>query len=540
MRSRSGDPRLGGGGAGGVSEEPRGRPRARGRLAIAATAVVLLAGGTILFGPFGPPVPADEPETVRGRLASPPPGRAVAARSSRSVAVLPFRDLSREGDLSWLGHGLAEDILGALGRVPGLDVVARASSFTLADERIGTIGQELGATHVLSGSVRTDGDVATISAQFVSVDGEREVWARDFRPTLGQYSDARQQITRSVVAALEIELGEIESSRVIEQATTEPLAYEHYLRGLQFWDRRSEAAILRAVDHFRTAVDVDPRYAAAWAGLSYAYLVLPEYLTAADVAGVRAESRAAARRALDLDPDQPDALTAMGWGRLVQDYDWQAAEELIGRALQLEPTNVRALHWQSHVVSWQGRHEEAVALASRAAELDPLSPIMRQNLGYILMEAGRYEEALAQLEQVLVREPGYAISIRTGWNIETRRKRFAEAAQLLENWLVARGRDALAAGQLSEEFASQARSFAETGRVGRLSMQLLQRLDMGVEVAGQPHAAVGDGERTLAALEQAYRQRTGNRNLLGIRINPLYDFLRDDPRFQDVVERVGL
>ena len=115
-----------------------------------------------------------------------------------------------------------------------------------------------------------------------------------------------------------------------------------------------------------------------------AYLVLPEYSTAADVEDVRAESRAAARRALELDPDQSDALTAMGWGRLVQDYDWQAAEELIGRALLLNPTNVRALHWQSHVLSWRGRHDEAVALASRADELAPLSPIMRQNLGYIL------------------------------------------------------------------------------------------------------------------------------------------------------------
>lgn len=393
---------------------------------------------------------------------------------------------------------------------------------------------------MLSGSVQADGEVATISAQLVEVDEEREIWARDFRPPLGQYGDARQQITRSVVDALEIELGEIESSRLMERTTTQALAYEHYLRGLQLWDRRSEAEILRAIDHFRAAVEVDADYAAAWAGLSYAYLVLPEYSTRADVEDVRAASRAAAQRALDLDPEQSDALTAMGWGRLVQDYEWRVAEELIGRALRLDPTNVRALHWQSHVLSWQGRHQEAVALASRAAELDPLSPIMRQNLGYILMEAGMYGEALSQLEQVLMRDPNYAVSIRTGWNVETRRKRFAQAGERLESWLVARGRDATAARALAAEFVSDARSFAETGQAEELSPRLVEVLDMGIEIEGQLHAAVGDADRTLSTLEQAYRERAGARNLLSIGINPLYGFLRNDPGFEEMVERVGL
>ena len=507
----------------GTVDQAEGRGEIGPFVAAVATFIVLAGIGWWLFA-------------GRGQATA----RSAEPTSRNSIAVMPFRDLSRDGDLGWLGHGLAEEILAALSKIPDIEVVARGSSFAMEGERPGTVGEELDVTHVLTGSVQSEGELATISAQLVEVEGEREVWARDFRPKLGQYAEARQQIARSVVDALEVELGAIESSRLMGQTTTDPLAHEHYLRGLQLWNRRSEAAILRAIDHFSTAVELDPAYAAAWAGLSYGFLVLPEYSPTADVQMVRARSRAAATWALELDPDQTDALTALGWGRLVHDYDWSAAEELIGRALELDSTNVRALHWQSHVFSWQGRHQEAVGLASRAAELDPLSPIMRQNLAYILMEAGEYEQALTELGQVLAQEPNYAVSIRTTWNIETRRGRFQEAARALERWLIIRGRDAAAAGELAREFAEDARSFTETGNGERLTPALLARVDIGLEVEGQLHAAVGDADRALATLEQAYRERAGARNLLSVGINPLYDFLRDDPRLQELIARLGL
>ncbi len=475
---------------------------------------------------------------ARGTAAdTPQPGAAVEAKS---IAVLPFRDMSPSGDQRWFSEGLAEEILGALARVPDLRVAARQSSFALSDATIGEIGDQLGVTHVLSGSVRTEGDRARIGAQLTEVESQRALWSRDFRPELTSVLDAQEEIARAVVDALEVELGSIGEAQLMMASTASPVAHEEYLRGLQLWDRRSEPDVLSAIDHFRHAVELDSTYAAAWAGLAYAYLVLPEYSPTADVERVRNQSESAAARALSLDPEQPDALTAMGWGRMIHHYDWQGAEDLIGQALAVDSTNVHALHWRSHVSSWQGRHAEAVALARKATELDPLSSIMRQNLAYILMEARQYSEALRELDRVLSAEPSFTISHRTIWNINTRMGRYERAAGALTAWLVRTGRDAAAVTELSREFAEAAARFGEMGQPGTFSGELVDRVQPGLEIAGQLYAAVGDRETTLELLEQAYRERSGARSLLSVKVNPLFEFMRDDPRFQQLVRRVGL
>jgi len=448
--------------------------------------------------------------------------------------------MSPSGDQRWFSEGLAEEILGALARVPDLRVVARQSSFALADAAIGEIGERLGVTHVLSGSVRTEGERARIGAQLTEVESQRALWSRDFRPELTSVLDAQEEIARAVVDALEVELGSIGETGLMMASTTNPLAHEDYLRGLQLWDRRSESDVLSAIEHFREAVQLDSTYAAAWAGLAYAYLVLPEYSPTADVERVRSQSESAAARALSLDPEQPDALTAMGWGRMIHHYDWQGAEELTGRSLTKDSTNVHALHWQSHVLSWQGHHAEALALARKAIDLDPLSSIMRENLAYILMEAREHDEALRQLERVLSQEPNRTSIYRTIWNVNTRMGRYETAAEALTTWLVGIGRDAAAATELAREFADAAARFGETGQPGTLSRALVDSLQPGLEITGQLYAAVGNQDATLEILEQAYRERAGARSLLSMKVNPLYDFLREDPRFQQLERQVGL
>jgi TolB-like protein/Tfp pilus assembly protein PilF len=460
--------------------------------------------------------------------------------STRSLAVLPFEDMSASGDQAYFGEGVAEEILAGLTRLPGLRVVARQSSFALRDASLPDIADQLGVTHVLSGSVRTEGSRARIRAQLTEVASQAEAWSRDFQPELSSVLDAQEEIARAVIDALEIELGEIHAGAIMSASTRDPIAHEHYLRGLRLWNRRSEPAILSAIDHFREAVEADPDYSAAWAGLAYAHLVLPEYSPTADVRLARERSAAAAQRALEIDGDQPDALTAMGWGRMIHHYDWQGAEELIARALRVDSTNVNALHWQSHVLSWRGRHEGAVHLARRAAELDPLSAIMRQNLAFILMEAGEHEEGMREADRALAHDPSFEPSLQFRWNVNTRMGRFDAAARDLETWLVSIGRDAVAARELAAAFRSAASDFHDGSRSGQLPEELMDRLQPGLEVSGQLYASVGDKVATLEVLERGFRERAGARSLLSIGINPLYDFLRDDPGFLDLLERVGL
>ena len=506
---------------------PRDGPVGRGGgyvMPVAVLGIVLLAGWWIVWGRAGAR-PDDSPD----------PGL-----TARSIAVLPFRALTSQADEALLGEGLAEEILGALTGIPGLRVIATESSFALAGRPISEIREAIGVSHVLTGTIRMVGEDVQIEARLLETEGEEVVWQRGFQPERSSYYRTQEQIARAVVNVLEVELGPIGAYALMNAATDNVRAHQEYLRGLRLWNHRSEPDILAAISHFSDAVELDPDYAAAWAGLSLAYLVLPEYSPDADVVRVREASASAAQRALELEPDQVDALTAMGWGRMIHHYDWQGAEDLIARALSLDPTNVNALHWQSHVLSWQGRHDEALELARTAVELSPLSPIMRQNLGFILMEAREYEEALDQYSILDASDPEFGIAKRTVWNINTRLGNLERAADALVEWLTFRGSDASTARQLASEFVDGARSFRTSGTKGGFSPGLVERARLGLEIEGQLLAAVGDADGTLEVLERAYLERAGGRNLLSIRVNPLYDFLRDDPRFLDLLERVGL
>lgn len=495
----------------------------RGSYLVAATvlAIVTIAGWWIVWG--------------RAADRTDPP--VAGSLTQRSVAVLPFRDLTPAGDQSLLGEGLAEEVFGALTRVPGLRVISPESSFSLATATIDEIQEQLGVTHVLTGTLRPDAGGLRISARLLEVGDGEAAWQRDFQSDRSTFLDAQEQIARAVVDVLEVELGPIGAGGLMNASTSNEVAHHEYLRGLRLWNRRSESDVLAAIEHFRDAVELDPEYAAAWAGLAYAHLVLPEYAPDADVVQARERSAEAAGRALEIDPDQTDALTAMGWGRMIHDYDWERAEDLIARALSLDSTNVNALHWQSHVVSWQGRHDEAVALARKGVDLDPLSPIMRSNLGFILMEARQYEDALREIEAVTSE---FESADRTAWNIHTRVGRYAQAGEALARWMTWQGNDVTTASEMAAEFEVAATGFRNTGEPGNLTRSLVERARLGLEVEGQLYASAGNRDATLDILERGLRERAGARSVLSMRVNPLYDFLRGDPRFDELLRQVGL
>ena len=298
------------------------------------------------------------------RLRSASTGSQLEERQSLrlSIAVLPFRDMSPNGDQAWFGEGLADEIMSALTRLPGLRVVARTSSFSFRDSPIATIGDALAVGTVLEGSVRRDGDQMRIEARLVNVADESSLWSQSFRTRLTSVFDVQDSIARSVVTALQVELGTFNVSSLAFAATADPAAHEQYLRGRFRWNQRNEAGLLAALEHFHRAVELDSSYAAAWAGLGDTYLVLPDYSATASPEVMLRESEAALAQALRLDPDLPEALTTAAWGRLIHHYDWTGAEDLLGQALAVDSTSVGALHWMSHVLSWQGRHEEAAAL----------------------------------------------------------------------------------------------------------------------------------------------------------------------------------
>jgi tetratricopeptide (TPR) repeat protein len=239
---------------------------------------------------------------------------------------------------------------------------------------------------------------------------------------------------------------------------------------------------------------------------------------------------------LELNPDLPEGLTVMAWNRLIHHYDWVAAEKLLRKALKVQANNSDALHWLSHVLSWQGYHDEAIKMAERAVESDPLSPLMRMNLSYILMDARHYERSVKVRNETLELRPDYAELWRNMWLTFLRARRYDDATNALAIWASGTGRNPQAATRLGR----QLQNYAETGTPVELPHELLDELEIGSENLGQIYAAAGDGEAALRALRTALDEHAGSRSVLSMKINPLYDFIRDDPRFVEMQEEAGL
>jgi tetratricopeptide (TPR) repeat protein len=377
-----------------------------------------------------------------------------------------------------------------------------------------------------------------INVQLIDARTDEHLWAETYDRELSAANifAIQSEIAATVADALQATLTSEDQARLESVPTDNLEALEAYFVGKQLADLRTEEDLLEAVEKLQLAVELDPDFALAYAGLSYAWVLLPEYSATIDRDLVRERAESAASRALALDSELPEALTVSAWNRLIHDYDWSEAERLLREAVTRHATNADALHWLSHVVSWQGRHSEALELASKAVESDPLSPLMHMNLSYILMDGGQFEEAANLAETVLTLRPDYPELWRNQWLTHLRAARPERAMFAMSQWAAGTGRDLSDAEMLGQLISR----YFETGEQVDLPSDLLDTLELGPENLGQVYAAAGDGEAALAALEEALEERSGSRSVLSMKINPLYDFMRDDQRFQNLLKRVNL
>jgi tetratricopeptide (TPR) repeat protein len=265
-------------------------------------------------------------------------------------------------------------------------------------------------------------------------------------------------------------------------------------------------------------------------------MLLPEYSASADRDALRVRSDEAVARAMAIDADLPFVSSTIAWSKLIRDYDWAGAENTFKNALLIQEDNTNVLHWLSHTVSWQGHHEEALKHARRAVEIEPDSQLMLMNLAYILVDAQLYEEALAIAARAGSLDPGYTALRRNLYLHELRAGRTVDGAASFVTYTTITGGDPVAARQIGDMIIA----YANDGTVGKVSADLINRALLGSEDLGQVLAFIGDSEGTLRALQQATDDRSGSRSVLSMKINPAYDFIRDDPRFVSLLEQTGL
>jgi TolB-like protein/Flp pilus assembly protein TadD len=457
-----------------------------------------------------------------------------------SIAVIPFANMSMDDANEPFTVGIHDDLLTQLSKISSLKTISRTSvlRYRDSDKPIPEIAAELGVSSVLEGGVQRIGDQVRINVQLIDAVSDEHIWAETYDRELSAANifGIQSEIAMSIADALKATLTDRDQQRLSAAPTENLGALDAYFMGKQIADIRSEENIKESIRFFELAIESDPEFALAHAGRASSWLLLPEYDADLDPETARNTAVESANRALELNPELPEALNVSGWIRLTQHYDWQGAEDFLNLAIEHHQSNLEALHWLSHVVSWQGRHEEALSIARKAVEVDPYSPLMLMNLSYIQMDAGLFDDSLATRDRTLQVKSDMHEQMRNMWLTYLRADRYEEARGALLTWARGTGRELEAA----EELGQLLMQFKSGNSMVELNEKMLDRLSLGMENLGQVYAAAGDRENALRVLQQAVDERTGSRSVLSMKVNPLYDFMRDDPRFVELMEEVNL
>jgi TolB-like protein len=461
----------------------------------------------------------------------------------RSIAVLPFiNDSAAEENAEFFANGIHEELLSRLLNIRSLKVIPRTSVMGYRDtsKNMRQIGQELGVATILEGSVQRAGDTVHVNVQLFNAETEERLWGDTFNRelTAGDVFAIQAQVATAIAQALQTTLTPEERERLEKVHTENIAALEAYFRGRERLVQRDGESLLLAIDYFQQAVNEDPNFALAYSGLADAYTVLPEYFVSADQDSTRISSEAeeAALLALSRDPELPEAFASAAWSRLHHHYDWVGAERLLRHALKIQPQNLNALHWLSHVLSWQGQSAEAIELAEEGVLADSVSPLMRTNLSYIHMDARNFDQSIELVIQVAAESPDF-LSVQRGlWQAQMRAGYYEAAKPSLLEWAERTGRDVEAIDQIADLIIRNPRN----GQPIDIDDRLLARLAVGSGHHAQLYAFAGDAEATLDALERGINERLGSLSIMSMKVNPAYDFVRNEPRFLQLLQRAGL
>ncbi|MCX5801031.1 MAG: protein kinase [Candidatus Eisenbacteria bacterium] len=455
-----------------------------------------------------------------------------------SIAVLPFRDMSPQGDQDYFCEGMAEELINGLAQVEGLRVVARTSAFQFKGKNLDVrkIGEQLDVGTVLEGSVRKAGNRVRVTAQLVSVTDGYHLWSEKYDREMEDVFSIQDEISLAIVEKLKVRLLGEEKDRLLKRYTKNLDAYNLYLQGRWMWNRRTEEGLKKAIGYFRQAIEKDPNYALAYAGLASTYVVLPEHAVIPPKEMI-SEAEGAARKALELDPTLGEAHAVLGMIKSEVEWDWAGAEREFKRAIELDPSNPTAGHWHSHLLRHRGRLDEALAEIKRAQELDPLSLVISSNVGEVLYYLRQYDEAIAQYKKTLELDPNFAVAHSCLGSVYAAQGRFDEAIAESQKARALLGSSPFGLSELGYAYARS----GNKGEAARILNELLGLSKQAYSVSSGialVYCGLGDKDKAFEWLEKAYQKREGG--FLYLKMDPAWDGLRSDARFSELLKKMGL
>ena len=457
------------------------------------------------------------------------------------LAVLPFTNVSSDPENDYFCDGLAEELLNFLSHIDGLRVVARTSAFSFKnkDVDIPTIARLLNVDSVLEGSVRKSGNRLRINIRLVSSDGYH-IWSESYDRKMRDIFDLQEEISLAVAAAFRVKPLSRERHQLTSRAITSEEVYEFYLKGRYFWNQRTDSSLRQAVDFYQRAIEIDPDFALAHAGLADAFAYLGYAFGTMPPAEAMPKAKAAAIRAQELEPLAAEPHTSLAIVHLFFDWDWTATENEYIHAAKLDPNYPTNHHLQAiYLAAIRRQFDEAIAEARLALSLDPLSLPLHNIVGLINLDAGRYDDAISMWQKILELDPAApAPHNEVGWAYELQGE-FDIAAEEYALALEA-SNEAEAAGKLRHLFAVKGINGLRRSKVEFFLEKWKQRGGWHGDAysLGVNYARLGDREKTLHWLEQAFEMRSGL--LVWLNIQPAFNFLRTDPVFLDLISRIGL
>ncbi|MDX1673753.1 MAG: tetratricopeptide repeat protein [Longimicrobiales bacterium] len=451
-----------------------------------------------------------------------------------SLAVLPLRNLSGDPSQEYFADGLTEELMGALGRVPGLRLSARTSSFAFKGRDVGvdSVSLALRVRHLLDGSVLRQGDSLRVSIALIDARANYELWSRTYRRPAEDVFSIEQDVARSVVEALPLDPVLLDADWRLPDNATSLEAFELYLLGKEAWNQRTGPSLLRSIELFEQALAIDSTFVPAWAALAETYVVLPGY-TAVSGRTSFERLKETARRALALDSLNVQAHTALGYGTVWAGRDFQTGMRLLDRALEIDPDYANALHWQGEVLAHAGRFEEAWARFELALEVDPLSHVTVADYGQALQLAGRNQAAIEVLDELLERAPGYLIGEYWLFYPALMEGHYERAEALIRS--VAR-RTGLDPDGMARAVRAVAGEIPREAGIAALDAQPRTVSGVGVVAVSALYGQLGAVEKGFELMTE----KATNQVHIYLVTHPIFEPYRSHPRYERLVDAVNI
>ena len=500
-------------------------PSRYGRRRVFVTALVLVVILAVVFG--------FDPGGVRHRLVGQP-----SVPRIQSIAVLPLENLSKDPEQEYFADGMTDELITNLAQISALRVISRTSAMQYKGTKksLSEIARELRVDAVVEGTVMHSGDRVRITAQLIEASTDHHLWAASYDRDLQNVLSMQEEVTRAIVSEVRVKLTAQEQARLASMHPINPEAFQLWLKGRYYWYKLNPEGLQKAIEYFQQALEKDPTYAPAYAGLADSYNLLA-FFNVFPPREVMPKAKAAAVKALELDDNLAEAHVSLGWAGFTYDLDWPAAGKHFERAIVLNPAYPLAHSYYSLYLGALGRPEEGLTEAKRALDLDPVSPAINHYVVVQLYLARRFDEAIEQCRKTLELDPSFTPVHGTLAEVYSAKGMYREALAEYEEYSALSGgspRSTAFVGYAHARLGQRSQAFRVLEQLRAASKQkYVPALSFAIVYVG-----LGEKEQAFLWLEKAYDERTNS--LAYLKVQATWDPLRSDPRFADLVRRIGL